>query len=266
MKMIPVLLGWYLYELTGSKLALGMLGLSEVIPAILFALPAGVKVDTSAKKSLIKKCISGYIIILIMMLYVISEYSLFKDSITFTQYLIFILVGLTGWLRAYISPSFSAIIAQLVPQDSLVQAASVNSMTWLLAAVIGPALSGMMIGFFSISFSSIFAIALMIIAVFIFNHISEKEVSYDPGKTRTWHSVLEGLRFVHSQKALLGAMGLDMFAVLFGGVTALLPVFAKDILLIGPQAFGLLMAATYLGNFLAILFFGCLVSLFSVTL
>ncbi|MBK9566688.1 MAG: MFS transporter [Saprospiraceae bacterium] len=124
MKMIPVLLGWYLYELTGSKLALGMLGLSEVIPAILFALPAGVKVDTSAKKSLIKKCISGYIIILIMMLYVISEYSLFKDSITFTQYLIFILVGLTGWLRAYISPSFSAIIAQLVPQDSLVQAAS----------------------------------------------------------------------------------------------------------------------------------------------
>jgi MFS family permease len=254
MKMIPVLLGWYLYELTGSKLALGMLGLSEVIPAILFALPAGVKVDTSAKKSLIKKCISGYIIILIMMLYVISEYSLFKDSITFTQYLIFILVGLTGWLRAYISPSFSAIIAQLVPQDSLVQAASVNSMTWLLAAVIGPALSGMMIGFFSISFSFIFAIALMIIAVFIFNHISEKEVSYDPGKTRTWHSVLEGLRFVHSQKALLGAMGLDMFAVLFGGVTALLPVFAKDILLIGPHAFGLLMAATYLGNFLAILF------------
>ncbi|MBK8053892.1 MAG: MFS transporter [Saprospiraceae bacterium] len=254
MKMIPVLLGWYLYELTGSKFALGMLGLSEVIPAILFALPAGVKVDTSAKKSLIIKCISGYIIILIMMLYVISEYSVFKDSITFTQYLIFILVGLTGWLRAYISPSFSAIIAQLVPQAALVQAASVNSMTWLLAAVVGPTLSGMMIGFFSISFSFIFAITLMIIAVFIFNHISEKEVSYDPGKTRTWHSVLEGLRFVHSQKALLGAMGLDMFAVLFGGVTALLPVFAKDILHIGPQAFGLLMAATYLGNFLAILF------------
>ncbi len=254
MKMIPVLLGWYLYELTGSKFALGMLGLSEVIPAILFALPAGVKVDTSAKKSLIIKCISGYIIILIMMLYVISEYSVFKDSITFTQYLIFILVGLTGWLRAYISPSFSAIIAQLVPQAALVQAASVNSMTWLLAAVVGPTLSGMMIGFFSISFSFIFAIALMIIAFFIFNHISEKEVSYDPGKTRTWHSVLEGLRFVHSQKALLGAMGLDMFAVLFGGVTALLPVFAKDILHIGPQAFGLLMAATYLGNFLAILF------------
>jgi hypothetical protein len=78
----------------------------------------------------------------------------------------------------------------------------------------------------------------MISAGIVISRIQEKEISYDPGKTRTWQSVMEGLRFVKDQKALLGAMGLDMFAVLFGGVVALLPVFAKDILHIGPQAFG----------------------------
>jgi MFS family permease len=254
MKMVPVLLGWYLYELTESKLALGLLGLSEVIPAIVFALPAGVKVDTSAKRSLILKCIRGYIIILLMMVLVTSDYFGSQLSILVKQYFIFLLVGLTGWVRAYISPSFSAILAQLVSQESLVQAASYNSMTWLIAAVIGPAFAGLMIGFFSISFSFLVAISLMISAGIVISSIQEKEISYDPGKTRTWQSVMEGLRFVKDQKALLGAMGLDMFAVLFGGVVALLPVFAKDILHIGPQAFGLLMAATYLGNFLAILF------------
>ena len=254
MKMVPVLLGWYLYELTDSKLALGLLGLSEVIPAVVFALPAGVKVDTSAKRSLILKCIIGYIMILLMMVVVTSDYFGSQLSIMVKQYFIFLLVGLTGWIRAYISPSFSAILAQLVSQESLVQAASYNSMTWLIAAVIGPTFAGLMIGFFSISFSFLLAILLMISAGIVISRIQEKEISYDPGKTRTWHSVMEGLRFVKNQKALLGAMGLDMFAVLFGGVVALLPVFAKDILHIGPQAFGLLMAATYLGNFLAILF------------
>jgi MFS family permease len=82
----------------------------------------------------------------------------------------------------------------------------------------------------------------------------KKQISYDKGKSRTWESVKEGVDFVWKQKALLGAMGLDMFAVLFGGAIALLPVFAKDILQLGPQAFGLLMSATYLGNFIAIFF------------
>lgn len=252
--MVPVLLGWYLYEISGSKLALGLLGLSEVIPAIFFALPAGVKVDSSAKKSLILKCIAAYIVVLLLMLWTTSSYFNFSLSVMLKQSLIFILVGFTGWIRAYISPSFSAIIAQLVPSDALIKAASVNSMTWLLSAVLGPSVAGFMIGYLNISFAFILAISLQILAFGLFNRIGEKEITYSRGNTRTWQSVMEGLRFVYDKKALLGAMGLDMFAVLFGGVIALLPVFAKDILHIGPQAFGLLMAATYLGNFLAILY------------
>ena len=254
MKMVPVLLGWYLYETTGSKLALGILGLSEVIPAILLALPAGVKVDSSPKRSLILKCLGAYTLITVLLCLVTAD-SFVPVNLSYTkEYFIYFLVGLTGWARAYMSPSFSAIIAQLVPQEALVHAASVNSMSWLIAAIIGPTLAGLLIGFLEISVSFLVVTIFLLIALFIFRNIKEKEVSYDKGKTRTWHSVLEGLRFVRDQKALFGAMGLDMFAVLFGGAVALLPVFAKDILQVGPQAFGLLLSATYLGNFLAILY------------
>lgn len=253
MKMVPVLLGWYLYELTGSKLALGILGLSEVIPAVLLALPAGVRVDSSPKKALILKCLLAYIGIALAFAAVTSELSGSLSS-THKTFIIYGIVGLTGLVRAYISPSFSAIIAQIVQPDELVKAASLNSMSWLIAAVMGPLLAGFMVGFWQVSFSFILISFLMIITFFIFSQIGEKQISYDKGKSRTWESVKEGVDFVWKQKALLGAMGLDMFAVLFGGAIALLPVFAKDILQLGPQAFGLLMSATYLGNFIAIFF------------
>ncbi len=253
MKMVPVLLGWYLYEITGSKLALGILGLSEVIPAVLLALPAGVKVDSSHKRSLILKCLLVYFVITLAFAAVTSGGLFFPGNIG-KPYLIYAFVGFTGLVRAYISPSFSAILAQIVRPEDLVKAASVNSMSWLIAAVLGPLIAGFMVGWWQVSISFCIVSVLMIIAGVIFSRIGEKEVSYDRGKTKTWESMKEGIEFVWNQKALLGAMGLDMFAVLFGGAIALLPVYAKDILQVGPQAFGLLMSATYLGNFIAIFF------------
>ncbi|MFZ1749884.1 MAG: MFS transporter [Saprospiraceae bacterium] len=253
MKMVPVLLGWYLYELTGSKLALGILGLSEVIPAILLALPAGVKVDASPKRTLILTCLTAYIgISLFFALVTVKSDMLFNLKVK--EYLIYGLVGLTGLVRAFISPSFSAIIAQLVKPIELVKAASINSMSWLIAAVIGPMLAGFMVGIWQVSTSFILIAVLMVISILTFRLISEKVVSYDKGKVRTWESVKEGIDFVVQQRALFGAMTLDMFAVLFGGALALLPVFAKDILEVGPQGFGLLMSATYFGNFMAIFY------------
>lgn len=253
MKMVPVLLGWYLYELTGSKLVLGMIGLSEVIPAILLALPAGVKVDTSPKKSLIMKCLGSYIFIIISFAAITSG-KVFGSNIPLSTFALYGLVGITGVVRAFISPSFSAIIAQIVPPENLVKAASLNSMSWLIAAIIGPTIAGFMVNFMSVSHSFLIVLGTILVSFLLFGMITEKEVSVVKGKTKTWESVKEGLDFVFQQKALLGAMGLDMFAVLFGGAIALLPVFTKDILQVGPQAFGMLMSATYLGNFIVILF------------
>lgn len=252
LRMTPVLLGWRLYELTGSKLALGLVGLSEVIPAILLALPAGVKVDRSNKRNLIVICMFLYFLLALGLLLVTSNWTaglLSTDSITWTIYGI---VFGTGIVRAYSGPSFNAFLAQVVPGESLVRAASINSMTWLFAAVAGPALAGLLMGYGNVTISFTVECCFILAGFLVFRQISSKPVSWQPVNQKTWEGVKEGLRFVIQQKALLGAMTLDMFAVLFGGIIALLPAFAVDILKVGPIGLGWLTAATYLGNFIAI--------------
>lgn len=259
LRMTPVLLGWKLYEVTGSKLSLGILGLSEVIPAVLLALPAGVWVDKSNKHRLITFCMAGYFLLMAALLIVTSNWftieinELGKSSArTITELLIYGLVFFTGVIRAVSSPAINAFLAQLVSQEQLVKAISINSMTWLIAAVTGPAAAGLLLGYTSITVSFSITCIAILAGLILFQLIKPKPISWNAGKTKTWDGVKEGLQFVFKQKALLSAISLDMFAVLFGGAVALLPVFAKDILHTGPQGLGWLMAATYLGNFVAI--------------
>lgn len=252
LRMTPVLLGWKLYEVTGSKLALGVLGLSEVIPAIALALPAGVQVDKSNKHRLISICMAAYFLLMAGLLIITSHWFAEKVSPKTIEWGIYSLVFGTGVVRAYSSSAFNAFLAQLVPTETLVRAVSLNSMCWLIAAVTGPAMAGLLLGYTSISVAFSMVCICIAVAVLIFQFIKAKPISWLPGKTKTWAGIKEGLHFVFRQKALLGAISLDMFAVLFGGAVALLPVFAKDILHIDPQQLGWLMAATYLGNFVAI--------------
>ena len=258
-RMTPVLLGWKLYEVTGSKLSLGILGLSEVIPAVLLALPAGVKVDRSNKHRLISISMSLYFFLMIGLLLITSNWFTteisaagIKATKQITQWAIYGLVFCTGVIRAYSSPAINAFLAQLVPQESLIRAVSINSMTWLVAAVTGPALAGLLLGYTNITVAFSITCIAILVAVILFQYIKPKPISWQSGKISTWEGVKEGLRFVWHKKALLSAISLDMFAVLFGGAVALLPVFAKDILHTGPEGLGWLMAATYLGNFVAI--------------
>lgn len=252
LRMTPVLLGWKLYEITGSKLALGILGLSEVVPAILLSLPAGVKVDRSNKRNLITTCMLLYLVLMLCLLLVTSSPASNWLSAKHISWAIYGIIFCTGIVRAYSGPSFNAFLAQLVPAHYLVRAASINSMAWLIAAVTGPGIAGLLLGFTNISLSFAIVCGMILLGFLVFRKISPKPISFKPGTTKTWESVKEGLRFVMHKKALLGAMSLDMFAVLFGGATALLPVFAKDILKVGPMGLGWLIAATYLGNFIAI--------------
>lgn len=252
LRMTPVLLGWKLYEMTGSKLALGLLGLSEVIPAILLALPAGVRVDRSNKRNLIRNSMLLYALLMLGLLWVTSTYAAPILGKTWTPIAIYSIVFLTGVVRAFSGPAFNAFLAQVVPSEFLVKAASINSMAWLSAAVAGPAIAGLLLGYTNITVSFALVCMMIIAGFLVFNRISSKPISWQPGNQRTWASVKEGLHFVWHKKALLGAMSMDMFAVLFGGAIALLPVFAKDILHTGPQGLGWLIAATYIGNFTAI--------------
>jgi MFS family permease len=252
LRMSPVLLGWRLYELTGSKLSIGILGLSEVIPAIALALPAGVKVDRSNKHKLISICIALYFFLILGLLVVTSAWFEMHNSKRIIAWSIYALVFGTGVVRAYSGAAFNSFMAQLVPVTSLVKAVSINSMVWLVAAVIGPASAGLLMGYANISIAFIIACSFILLGFFIFQKIKPKPISWQPGNGKTWEGVKEGLRFVFGQRALFGAMSLDMFAVLFGGAAGLLPVFAIDILDIGPQSLGWLVAATYIGNFIAI--------------
>lgn len=256
LRMTPVLLGWRLYEITGSKLSLGILGLSEVVPAIALALPAGVRVDKSNKHRLLSACMMLYFFLMLGLLAITSVWMEKHSSKKMVEYGIFALVFGSGVVRAYTGPAFNAFLAQLVPTQSLVKAVSANSMVWLVAAVAGPSIAGPLIAYTNITIAFVIVCLLILIAFFVFQKIKPKPVSWQPGagknSNRTWEAVKEGLQFVFKQKALLGAMSLDMFAVLFGGATALLPVFASDILHVGPQGLGWLVSATYLGNFIAI--------------
>ena len=252
LRMAPVLLGWRLYEITGSKLSLGILGLSEVIPAIALALPAGVKVDKSNKHKLLSICIAIYFLLMLGLMFVTSKWFEQHFSPSLSEWSIYALIFGTGVVRAFSGAAFNSFLAQLVPQSSLVKAVSVNSMVWLIAAVTGPAVAGILMGYTNITIAFAFVCSFVFVSFFVFQRIKPKPVSWKPGTQRTWDSVKDGLRFVFHNKALLGAMSLDMFAVLFGGAAALLPVFAVDILHIGPQGLGWLVSATYLGNFIAI--------------
>ena len=252
LRMTPVLLGWRLYQITGSLLSLGILGLSEVIPAIALALPAGVKVDKSNKHKLLSICFSLYFLSMLGLLVVTSHWMQQNSSAKIIEWSIYALVFCTGAVRAYTGAAFNSFMVQLIPAEKIVKAIPINSMVWLTAAVTGPAMAGILIGYTNISVAFSIVCGLIAIAFFIFQKIKAKPVSWNPGNHKTWDAVKDGLRFVFRQKALLGAMSLDMFAVLFGGATALLPAFANDILHVGPQGLGWLVAATYLGNFIAI--------------
>jgi MFS family permease len=251
LRMVPVLIGWRLYELTGSKLALGMLGLSEVIPAIALALPAGVRVDRSNKHKLLTIAMSLYVLLMIGFAVVTSSWMSENYSGKIIEWTIYLLMACTGAVRAYSGAGFNSFLAQLVPTTSLVKAASINSMSWLIAAVIGPSFAGLLMGYTNITIAFIPACLLPATALILFQQITPKPISWQ-GTSKTWEGVKEGLLFVWRQKALMGAMSLDMLAVLFGGAVALLPAFANDILKVGPKGLGWLVAATYLGNFIAI--------------
>ncbi|MBM3412283.1 MAG: MFS transporter [Bacteroidetes bacterium] len=254
LRMTPVLLGWRLYQITGSKLALGILGLSEVIPAIALALPAGVRVDRSDKRKLLITCMGLYLVLMAGLMLATSDWYTNQYSNQVAAWTIYFLIAGTGAVRAYSGAAFNAFLAQLVPTESLVKAASINSIGWLIAAVIGPAFAGLLMGYTNITVAFIPVLLLPAVAILLFKRITPKPISWQ-GNTKTWEGVKEGLHFVWNQKALLSAMTLDMFAVLFGGAVALLPAFANDILKVGPQGLGWLVAATYIGNFIALVWF-----------
>jgi len=161
---------------------------------------------------------------------------------------IYAVIFCTGIIRSFSGPSFSTMIGYIVPREILQNATTWNQGTWLSASVTGHATSGFLIAFIGINGTLLVIWSLMIIALIFLTRLKPKPPLPQKVEKKTWESVKEGLRFVFKTKELLGAMSLDMFAVLFGGAVAMVPVYARDILKIGSIGYGWLNAASDIGS------------------
>ena len=245
-----IIIEWEVYSLTKSALSLGMIGLMEVIPAIGMALFAGHIVDQKEKKGMLLLCILGFSIIsfglfLLTWPRIVSDWS--TDTILYS---IYFLVFLGGLVRAFLGPTIFSLMSLIVPKKAYPNAATWSSSVWQIGSVVGPAVAGFSITWIGVHWSMWTIFACSIFSLLILTQISKKPILNPKIGEPIMESLKEGLKFVYTNKSILGALTLDMVAVLFGGAVALLPIFAQDILKVGPEGFGILRAAPAVGALL----------------
>lgn len=248
LRMMSTLVGWWIYNLTNAPFAIGLIGLSEVVPALSMALYAGHVIDISEKRGLILRSISLYLLAAITLVVLSTSYTSAHLSNHIIAICIYGVIFCTGIIRSFVGPVFNVILAQVVPKTALQNATTWNQGAWLSASVTGHALGGFLIAGFGNTGTLIFVASFMFLALLILFQLKPKPALNIAGEKKTWDSVKEGLNFVYKTKELLGALTLDLFAVLFGGAVAMVPVFARDILKVGPQGFGFLNGASDMGS------------------
>jgi len=245
-----IIIEWEVYRMTKSALSLGIIGLMEVIPAIGMALFAGHIVDQKEKKGMLLKCILGFSIIsfgLFLLTWPKMVHNLSTDTILYS---IYFMVFLGGLVRAFLGPTIFSLMSLIVPKKVYPNAATWSSSVWQIGAVVGPAVAGFSITFIGVHWSMCFVFGCSIIALLLLTQIGSKPILNPKIGEPVMESLKEGIKFVYTNKSILGALTLDMVAVLFGGAVALLPIFAQDILKVGPEGFGVLRAAPAVGALL----------------
>ncbi len=249
-RMLATLLGWWIYKLTKDPFAIGLIGLSEVIPAVSSALYAGHVIDNSEKKKLLLIFNYAYVF-LIGFLAFLAYFE--KESNYFSNKVIYGTIFFTGICRAFIGPLVPSMIPKIVGKDKLPNAITLNQATFLTASVSGHALGGFFIGWFDIYGTLFIIVSIMILASVFFWTLRKYPSENTKKSDDIIESMREGIRYIVKTREILGALLLDMFAVLFGGAVAMIPVFASDILKVGSQGFGFLNAASDIGSMIIII-------------
>lgn len=248
-----IVIEWEVYSLTKNPLSLGMIGLMEVIPAVSMALFAGHIVDQKEKKGLLVKCILGFSVIsfgLFLLTWPTIVGGLSTDVILYS---IYFLVFLGGLVRAFLGPTIFSLLSLIIPKKAYPNAATWSSSVWQIGAVMGPALAGFSINWIGVHWSMCLVFGFSLLSLIALSQISKKPIINPKIGESIKDSLTEGLTFVFKNQIVLGALSLDMIAVLFGGAVALLPVFAQDILKVGAEGFGILRAAPAVGAFITML-------------
>ena len=249
LRMMGTLVGWWIYNLTDLPFAIGLIGLSEVIPAVSLALYAGHVIDISEKRKLLLTGVFSYGFLCCLLWLLASSYSSDHLSNQAIANCIYVIIFFTGIARSFTGPVFNVMIGNIIKDKKVIQNATTWSQSmWLSASVIGHALAGILIAYLGNQGTLSVICILIAIAFTIFLGLKVKPALNEKGDKRTWDSVKEGIAFVLKTKELLGALTLDLFAVFFGGAVAMVPVYARDILKVGPQGFGYLNSASDLGS------------------
>jgi MFS family permease len=239
-----VVVAWQVYALTHDPLSLGLIGLAEALPFIAFALPAGHVADRAHRLSTTRLALIALLGCSIALLGFTLRPAVVHTGRVWPIYLVIVLSGIA---RSFLQPARTALSAEVVPRELYPNAVTWRSSTWQLAAVLGPALGGLIYGFGNATAAYAVDVTLMslaLLAIARIRHVPEAPRSSD---ATVWESLASGVRFVWNHTVVLGALTLDLFSVLFGGATALLPIFTAEILHVGPQGLGLLRAAPAAG-------------------
>jgi MFS family permease len=246
--MQALVVGWYVYALTNDPLMLGMVGLAEAVPAIGLALPMGYLVDGMDKRDGIRRSVLLILLSAVgtaLFLHPVAV-SMLGNQGVITGLLSMIVVN--GAARALYSPSMFSSLGMIVPRDGIGRASAINSTVWQAAMILGPLVGGVIYGQFGVQTASAVFIGTMAIGALGAMRISPKPAVKREKQADMWGDVTQGLRFILSNPVIVGALSLDLFAVLFGGVVALLPVFASTILMTDESGLGILRAAMSVGS------------------
>jgi MFS family permease len=237
-QMQNVAIGWQVYALTHNLFDLGLIGLAQFAPFLLLILIAGHAADRYNRRNIIAISLAAQLLCSLMLL-------AFTLTGLNTVWPVFAVLVLFGSARAFMGPATQAILINLVPPESFTKAVALSSSSFHIAVILGPTLGGLL---YLAGPKVVYLIStvLLVLAVLLMC-LTKSAPQASHREPPTWHTVLEGLRFVWSRPIMLGAISLDLFAVLFGGATALLPALAHDVLHIGPTGLGLLRTAPGIG-------------------
>ena len=238
-----VVVGWQVYDATRDPLSLGMIGLAEALPFIAVALYAGHIADRASRKLIAVAGTFGLLLSAVALLI----FTLRPETLAHGRvWPIYVVIFLSGIARSFTRPALTALSADVVPRETYASAVAWRSSTWQLAAILGPALGGLLYGFRGAVAAYATVTVLMSVALVVLMLVAATEREPEREEMTIGESLRIGLRFVFRQPVVLGAMSLDLFSVLFGGAVALLPIFAR-MLHVGPQGLGILRAAPAIG-------------------
>ncbi|GAB3822888.1 MFS transporter [Pontibacter rugosus] len=246
MQIQAVIVGWQIYDITKDPLSLGLIGLAEALPSIIVSLYAGYIADVVERKKIIVSVISVLMLCSAVLLYFTLDIS--QVLSTSGAWPIYGVIFVSGIARGFMGPAVFSFMPQLVANKALYSnAITWSTTTWQAASLAGPAMGGLIYGFYGITAAYVTDATLVALSLVAFSFIGNKPLPENADPQNMIDSLRSGIKFVFSNQIILSAISLDLFAVLFGGAVALLPVFASDILDMGPQALGFMRAAPAVG-------------------